>query len=265
MIVIDLMQFVCIMCFSLHFFILLMFSKIEHRFGSSPIPDHLRLDKDALQRLLQHFHKRSYPAKTEIFTQGHTSDTLYYVIDGALTLVADENQSEKYKRSSSTDDTNKELAVHYINAGDFVGESGFFKIEGRPEYVSLRSRSAVEIAEIGHQELASLLNNELQNDAVKILYALGAQLSKRLMSATQKASGMAFVEVTERVLRAVFELARLPDALTHPQGMQIKVSRQELAKLSGCSREMAGRALKDLESAGKLTAYGKTVVVFGTR
>jgi CRP/FNR family cyclic AMP-dependent transcriptional regulator len=47
--------------------------------------------------------------------------------------------------------------------------------------------------------------------------------------------------------------------------MQIKASRQELAKMSGCSREMAGRALKELEEEGRLTAHGKTIVVFGSR
>ena len=53
--------------------------------------------------------------------------------------------------------------------------------------------------------------------------------------------------------------------MTHPDGMQIKVTRQEIAKIVGCSREMAGRVLKELETEGLITAHGKTVVVFGTR
>jgi CRP/FNR family cyclic AMP-dependent transcriptional regulator len=61
------------------------------------------------------------------------------------------------------------------------------------------------------------------------------------------------------------DLCNEPDAMTHPQGMQIKVSRQELSRLVGCSREMAGRVLKVLEEQGILTARGKTIVVFGAR
>ena len=53
--------------------------------------------------------------------------------------------------------------------------------------------------------------------------------------------------------------------MSHPQGTQIRVSRQELARIVGCSREMAGRVLKQLQTDGKLHARGKTVVVFGTR
>jgi len=53
--------------------------------------------------------------------------------------------------------------------------------------------------------------------------------------------------------------------MTHPEGMQIKVSRQELSRLVGCSREMAGRVLKVLEEQGLLRAKGKTIVVYNVR
>lgn len=53
--------------------------------------------------------------------------------------------------------------------------------------------------------------------------------------------------------------------MSHPQGTQMRISRQELARLVGCSREMAGRVLKKLQAENKLTARGKTIVLFGTR
>ncbi len=53
--------------------------------------------------------------------------------------------------------------------------------------------------------------------------------------------------------------------MTHPEGMQIKVSRHELSRLVGCSRGMAGRVLKVLEEQGLLRATGKTIVVFNAR
>jgi CRP/FNR family cyclic AMP-dependent transcriptional regulator len=33
----------------------------------------------------------------------------------------------------------------------------------------------------------------------------------------------------------------------------------------GCSREVAGRVLKELEKDGLINAHGKTIVVFGAR
>jgi CRP/FNR family cyclic AMP-dependent transcriptional regulator len=53
--------------------------------------------------------------------------------------------------------------------------------------------------------------------------------------------------------------------MTHPDGMQIKITRQELGKIVGCSREMAGRVLKTLEQDGLVSVSGKTMVVYGTR
>ena len=84
--------------------------------------------------------------------------------------------------------------------------------------------------------------------------------------ALRKVSGRySFLDVTDRIIRTLHDLTREPEAMTHPQGTQLRVSRQELSRLVGCSREMAGRVLKKLEADGKLHARGKTVVVYGTR
>ena len=53
--------------------------------------------------------------------------------------------------------------------------------------------------------------------------------------------------------------------MTHPDGMQIKITRQEIGRIVGCSREMVGRVLKTLEDQGLVAVKGKTMVVFGTR
>jgi CRP/FNR family cyclic AMP-dependent transcriptional regulator len=71
--------------------------------------------------------------------------------------------------------------------------------------------------------------------------------------------------VTSRVSRTLLDLCQEPDALSHPQGTQIRISRQEISRIVGCSREMVGRVLKQLEEAGKISVKGKTIVVFGTR
>ena len=54
-------------------------------------------------------------------------------------------------------------------------------------------------------------------------------------------------------------------AMTHPDGMQIKITRQEIGRIVGCSREMVGRVLKTLVDQGLVSVKGKTMVVFGTR
>ena len=82
---------------------------------------------------------------------------------------------------------------------------------------------------------------------------------------TRKVSDLAFLDVTGRVARTLLDLCKEPDAMTHPDGMQIKITRQEIGRIVGCSREMVGRVLKDLEERELVSVAGKTMVVFGTR
>jgi CRP/FNR family cyclic AMP-dependent transcriptional regulator len=63
----------------------------------------------------------------------------------------------------------------------------------------------------------------------------------------------------------LLDLCQEPDAMTHPEGTQIRISRQELSRIVGCSREMAGRVLKQLETDGGIDVSGKTIDVNGTR
>ena len=73
------------------------------------------------------------------------------------------------------------------------------------------------------------------------------------------------MDVSGRIAHTLLDLCKEPDAMTHPDGMQIKITRQELGKIAGCSREMAGRVLKTLEADGLVAVSGKTMVVHGTR
>jgi CRP/FNR family cyclic AMP-dependent transcriptional regulator len=78
---------------------------------------------------------------------------------------------------------------------------------------------------------------------------------------TRKLADLAFVDVYGRIHKTINLLTEEPDAMTHPDGMQIRITRQELGKLVGCSREMAGRVLKSLEEEGFVDVSGKTIVV----
>ena len=73
------------------------------------------------------------------------------------------------------------------------------------------------------------------------------------------------MDVYGRVAGTMLDLCDQPDAMTHPDGMQIRVTRQELARLVGCSREMVGKVLKDMEEQKHVAATGKNIVVLDVR
>ena len=65
--------------------------------------------------------------------------------------------------------------------------------------------------------------------------------------------------------KTLLDLCSGPEAITHPDGMQISITRQELGRIVGCSREMVGRVLKSLEEDHLISVSGKTMVIFGKR
>ena len=94
------------------------------------------------------------------------------------------------------------------------------------------------------------------------MFVLTGQVFERLKKTSLKVRDLIFLDVKGRIAHCLIELSQEPDAMTHPDGMQIKSTRQDIAKMVGCSREMAGRVLKELEDDELITAHGKTIVVF---
>ncbi|CAA0097183.1 Cyclic AMP receptor-like protein [Zhongshania aliphaticivorans] len=201
-----------------------------------------------LDNFLAHCHRRRYPTKSTLIYAGDASDALYYIIEGSVTVIIE-------------DDEGREMIVAYLNKGDFFGEMGVFDEDIPPTRSALvKSRTECEIAEISYTKF-----RELNKQYPDILLALGKQMAKRLRLTTRKVGDLAFLDVTGRVARTLLDLCKQPDAMTHPDGMQIKITRQEIGRIVGCSREMVGRVLKTLEEQGLVQVKGKTMVVYGTR
>ncbi|MGD8379639.1 MAG: cAMP-activated global transcriptional regulator CRP [Gammaproteobacteria bacterium] len=200
----------------------------------------------AVDRFLQHCHVRQFPNKTVIIHAGDIPDTLYFIVEGSVAVVIE-------------DENGNEIVVAYLNRGEFFGEMGLFQ-EKPSRSAWVRTRTECQLAEISYPRF-----RQLAHDDPDLLFELSGQLATRLIRTTRKVGDLAFLDVTGRVARALLDLCNEPDAMTHPDGMQIRISRQEIARLVGCSREMAGRVLKALEEQGLVSVAGKTIVVFGAR
>ena len=192
-----------------------------------------------------------YPAKTILIHSGEINENLFYIMEGSVAVVAD-------------DEADKNLILAYLNKGDFIGEIGVFSNKG-VRVVNVKTRCECKIAQISHEQLKRQFKHELPEHATEILMMLGEQMTKRLLTTSRNFRDLAFMDTKGRIVRTLLDLCKQPDAMTHPDGMQIYVSRQEIGKIVGCSREVVGRVFKELEESRLMTAHGKTIVVFGTR
>jgi CRP/FNR family transcriptional regulator, cyclic AMP receptor protein len=225
--------------------------QLQQAFERSQAPLGFAPDPAAMERFLGLCHRRRYPGKTAIIRPGDPANTLYYVIEGSLAVCTEDEQG-------------RELILAYISRGQFIGEMGLFVEQAQRESM-VRTRSPCEMAEISYERLFQLMEGPLRDECPKILFAIGAQLTHRLLRTSRQVSRMAFMDVTNRISRTLLDLCQEPDAMSHPDGTQIRISRQEVSRIVGCSREMVGRVLKQLEEQGMIEVSGKTIVVRGTR
>ena len=202
-----------------------------------------------VENFLRHCQRKSYKAKGVVLQQGAASDTLYLILDGSVSVMVEDESEPGHM-----------LVVAYLNPGDFVGEMGLFDDEEQVRSAMVVAKTQCEVAEISYERF-----HQIRTQFPDMLYAVSRQLGSRLRQTTRKLSDLAFVDVSGRIAHTLLDLCKEPDAMTHPDGMQIKITRQELGKIVGCSREMAGRVLKALEQDGLVSVSGKTMVVYGTR
>ncbi|HEY0289634.1 MAG TPA: cAMP-activated global transcriptional regulator CRP [Pseudomonas sp.] len=202
-----------------------------------------------IDKLLPYAQKRRCAAKSNIIAAGEQSESLYLIIKGSVTILIEDNDG-------------REMIVAYLNTGDFFGELGLFQQPSTAPQRSawVRAKTECEVAEISYAKFHEL---SLQNP--ELMLAVGEQMAERLRNTTRKVGDLAFLDVTGRVARSLLDLCKQPDAMTHPDGMQIKITRQEIGRIVGCSREMVGRVLKSLEEQKLVHVRGKTMVIFGTR
>ena len=199
-----------------------------------------------ISRFLEHCHHKAYAAKQLIIKEGDPSNDLYYIISGSVTVMIEDSKGN-------------EIVLAYLNAGEFFGEIGLFSKESnRTAFVRAKTKS--EIARISYEKLQGL-----HNIFPELLFSIASQMAMRLRRTSRKVSDLAFTDVKGRVARTLLDLCKEPDAMTHPDGMQIRITRQELGRIVGCSREMVGRVLKSLEEDHLISVSGKTMVIFGTR
>ncbi len=199
-----------------------------------------------LDHFLAQCHRRKYPAKSTIIYAGDESDALYYILKGSVTVMIE-------------DDDGREMIMAYLNEGDFFGEMGLFENDpSRSAWV--KAKTECEVAEVSYPKF-----RQLAREDADILFTVSAQIAGRLRATIRKVGDLAFLDVTGRVAGTLLDLCKQPDAMTHPDGMQIKITRQEIGRIVGCSREMVGRVLKNLEEQGLVSVKGKTMVVYGTR
>lgn len=195
-----------------------------------------------LDYFLSRCQRRRYAGKSTIISAGGESDSLFYLFKGSATVLVENEEG-------------REMIMACLNAGDFFGEMGLFD-NLQPQSAWVKARTECEVAEISYAEFREIVLQDPQ-----VLYFIGEQMATRLRQAAPRMGDLAFLDMTGRVARTLLDLCKEPDAVAHPDGIQIKITRQELGQIVGCPRDRVGQILLVLEDQGLVQVNGKTMVV----
>ncbi|MBX9613416.1 MAG: Crp/Fnr family transcriptional regulator [Burkholderiales bacterium] len=172
--------------------------------------------------------KRRFKRGEKIVEQGKKSNALFIVLTGRARVI-------------TADARGREVILATLNPGDYIGEMSL--IDNEPHSATVRAEVQTDVLMLGRLEFARCLPEN-----TSMAYAIMKGLVQRLRHADSKIESLALMDVYGRVARALLEFAK-PDAngiLT----IRDKISRQDIAKMVGASREMVSRVMKDLEERG---------------
>ena len=170
---------------------------------------------------------RKVPRNTTLVRVGDKTDALYVLVSGSAKVL-------------NRDVEGREVILTLLGAGECFGEMSL--IDGSPRSADVVSCEPCELLVIAKSDFAHALSEN-----VDLCLNIMKSLADRLREANRKIESLALLDVYGRVAKLLLDFSELEDGR---RVIRRKVSKQDMAKMVGASREMVSRVMKDLESRG---------------
>ncbi len=202
------------------------------------VPLFASLDEAHLSVLVPMIQRTRFGRNETIIGAGDPTDSLYIVISGRLKVLMCDQQG-------------REVILAILGSGEFFGEMGL--LDDSPRSASVVTLEPCELLSISKVDFKRTL---AENSDLSLTVMRG--LVKRLREADQKIGSLALMDVYGRVARLLLQMAEEVDG---EKVVVKKLSKQDIAKMIGASREMVSRVMKDLELGGYIEVRGRSVVL----
>ncbi|MBE0612735.1 MAG: cyclic nucleotide-binding domain-containing protein [Burkholderiales bacterium] len=196
------------------------------------------LDDEQLSVLARTIVRKSVGRNARIIGAGDPTDSLYIVINGRLKVLMSDEQG-------------REVILSILGPGEFFGEMGL--LDDSPRSATVVSLEPCELLTISKTDFKRRL---AENSDLSLMVMRG--LVKRLREADQKIGSLALMDVYGRVARLLLEMA---EDVEGEKVVVKKMSKQDIAKMIGASREMVSRVMKDLQLSGSIVQRGRSLVL----
>jgi CRP/FNR family cyclic AMP-dependent transcriptional regulator len=206
------------------------------------VPLFSMLTNDQAQAIADSVVKRRFRRGEIIVEHGRKSNALFILLNGRARVL-------------TSDSRGREVILAVLQPGDYVGEMSL--IDNQPHSATVRAEVQTDMLILGRAEFARCLP---ENSS--LAYAVMRGLVQRLRKADQQIESLALLDVYGRVARTLLEMS---EVINEQRIIRNKVSRQDMAKIVGASREMVSRVMKDLEERGVIETQENGSVILKER
>ena len=183
----------------------------------------------------------SAPANQVIVCEGDVAEAMYVIASGRAKVTL-------YHCAG------REVILSVLGEGDFFGEMSLF--DSSPRSATVQALEDCRLLRLGKREFLTLLARHHE-----VAMTLMGGLIARLRDANDKIESLAVIDVKGRVARLLLDESREVDGRTQ---VPRRLSRAELARMVGASREMVSRVMSSLEKAGQIRSEGGVIYLSNT-
>ena len=196
------------------------------------------LSEDDLALLARVVSRKSYVRGSLILATGDPTDSLYILISGRIKVFM-------------SDLDGKEVILSILGPNEFFGEMGL--IDNNPRSANVVALEPCALICISEPDFKRCLA-----DNFDMAMTVMRGLVKRLREADNQIGSLALMDVFGRVARLLLETAEVIDG---EKVVTKKLSKQDIARMIGASREMVSRVMKHLQEAGYIEVRADTIII----
>lgn len=200
------------------------------------------LDQQELEALSDVTFTRTFSKDNVIILAEEEGDTLFILKKGQVKV-------------SIVSEGGREVILSLLGPGSVFGELSL--LDGKPRSANVVATEETDLLMLRRVDFLQLIYKTPQ-----IATALLAELATRMRKTDRQIEGLALLDVTSRISDTLLQLATEQGAET-ADGVTIesRPTHQELANMSGTTRETVSRVLKRLEGQGYINRNGRKITI----
>lgn len=213
----------------------------------------------SFQQFIDLAHEKKYKKGQALYYGDVDVDALCLVITGRLKRLG---TCDQVSDSDTYNDKGHDVLFEYLERGDVIGE-GLMLVDGLTQHDSMiEAETDISLAVMGKAALQRF-KVSFPEDYEEMRNTLIEMNLFRLALSRKTINELVNLDAKERIRATLNRLCKTGLGVSHSRGTELRLSRQDLALKVGCSREVAGRVVKDMREAGFLFAKGKQIIIYG--